>query len=62
MDKQKQDDQLEPMYHSSVSIQDIGLKTFRERWTMEIGGERGSERFELAARHDHDDKFYLTHR
>ena len=27
MDKQRQDDQLESIYNSSVTIQDIGLKT-----------------------------------
>ncbi len=33
MDEQRQDDQLEATYNSSVPIQDIALKTSRERWT-----------------------------
>ena len=32
----------EPIYNGSVPIQDIALKTFRERSTIETGGERGS--------------------
>ena len=28
MDKQRQDDQLEPTYNSSVPIQDVALKTY----------------------------------
>ena len=55
MDEQSQDDQLEPMYNSSVSIQDIALKTSWEQWTIEMGGERGSWRSMLAVRHDDDE-------
>ena len=55
MDKQRQDDQLEPIYNSSVPIQDIALKTSREWWMIERVCRRGSERFVLAARHDDDD-------
>ena len=44
MDEQRQDDQLEPIYNSSVPIQDIALKTSQERWTIETGRERGSGR------------------
>ena len=54
MDEQKQDDQLEPIYNSSVPIQDIALKTSLERWTIETSGERGSGGSVLAARHDDD--------
>ena len=57
MDEQKQYDQLEPTYNSSVPIQDITLKTYREQWTIETGGERASERSVLPARHDDDDDF-----
>ena len=46
------DDQLEPIYNSSVPIQDVALKTNRERWK---GGGRGSERSMLASRHHDDD-------
>ena len=52
MDEQRQNDQLEPIYNSPVPILDIALKTCRERWKIETGGERGSGRSVLAARHD----------
>ena len=55
MKKQRQDDKLEPRYNCSVSRQDIAWKTSLERWTIETGCERGSERSVLAARHDDDD-------
>ena len=50
MDKQRQNDQLKPIYNSSVPIKNIALKTSRERWTIETSGERGSGRSVLAAR------------
>ncbi len=59
MDEQRQDDQLEPIYNSSVLIQDVALKTYRERWTIEKGGGRGSGRSVLVAQHD-DDSTQLT--
>ena len=37
------------IYNSSVPIQDIVLKTYREQWTIETGGERRTERSGLAA-------------
>ena len=37
MDEQRQDDQLEATYNSTVSIQDVAMKTYRERWTIEKG-------------------------
>ena len=55
MDEQKQDDQLEPIYNSSVPIYNITLKTSWERWTIEMGGKRGSGRCMLAAQHDDND-------
>ncbi len=55
MDEQRKEDQLELIYNSSVPIQDVAWKTSRERWTIETGGERGSGRSMLAARHDDDD-------
>ena len=55
MDEQRQDDKLEPIYSSSVPIQDIALKTSREQWTIVAGGERGPGRSVLVARHDDDD-------
>ena len=54
-DEQRQDDQLEPIYNSSVPIQDVALKSYRERWTIEKGGGRGLGRSVLAARHGNDD-------
>ena len=57
IDKQRQDDQLEPTYNSSGPISDVSLKTYRNRWTIEKGGGRGSERSALMARHDHDKVF-----
>ena len=55
MDEQRQDDQLEPTYSCSVLIRDVALKTCRKRWTIGIGGERGSGISMLIARHDDDD-------
>ena len=54
MDEQRQDDHLEPIYNI-VPIQDVALKTYRERWMIEMGGGKGSGRSELAAWHDDDD-------
>ena len=59
MDKQRQDDQLEPTYNSGMSIRNIVLKTYREQWMIETGGERGSGRSVLAAQHD-DDEYLIT--
>ena len=50
MDEQRQDNQLEPIYNSSVPIQDVALKT------IETGGGRGSGRSVLAVQHDDDDE------
>ena len=55
MDEQKQDDQLEPTYSSSVPIQDIALKICREQLTIETGSERKSEISALMIWHDDDD-------
>ncbi len=54
MDEQRQDDQLEPTYNSSVPIQDVALKTYRERLTIEKGGGRGSGISALIAQDDDD--------
>ncbi len=43
------------IYNSSVPIQDVALKTSREKWPIETGGESGPMRSLLAARHDDDD-------
>ena len=55
MDEQKLEDQLEPIYNSSVSVQDVACKTCRERRTIETDGERVSRKSVLAAKHDDDD-------
>ena len=59
IDKQRQDDQLEPTYSSSVLIRDVALKTCWEQWTIEKGGEKGSGISMLMAWHD-DDAISLT--
>ena len=51
MDKQRQDDQLEPTYNSSVPIQDVALKTYGKQWKIEKGGGRGSRRSVLMVQH-----------
>ena len=55
MDEQRQDDQLEATYNSSVPIQDVALKTCRKPWTIEKGGKKGSEISVRMAWHDDDD-------
>ena len=55
MAEQKQDDQLENTYSSSVRIRDVALKTCQRRWTIGRSGERGSGISVLTARHDDDD-------
>ena len=55
MDEQRQDDQLEPKYSSSVPIRDVTLKTFRKQRTIGRGGERGSGISVRTARRDDDD-------
>ena len=42
MDEQRQDDELELTYSSSVLIRDVFLKICRKQWTIERGGEKGS--------------------
>ena len=55
MDEQRQDDQLEPTYSSSVPIQDVTLKTCWKQWTIGRGDERGFRISELMVRRDDDD-------
>ena len=54
-DEQRQDDHLEPTFNSSVPKQDIALKTYRKRWTIEKGDGRWSGRYKLMVRPDDDD-------
>ena len=53
IDEQRQDDQLEPTYNSSVPIRDETLRICRKQWTR--GGERGSRISVLMALHDDND-------
>ena len=57
MDEQKQDAQLEPTYSSSVPILDVASRTSQKQWTIERGGERGSE---ISVRHDDDEMTHET--
>ena len=52
---QKQGDQHEHTFSSYVRIRDVALGTYRKRWTIGRGGEKGSGIYELVARHDDDD-------
>ena len=54
MDEQRQDDQLEPTYYSSVLIQDVALKTNEKQWMIEKGGGTGSGLSMLMAWRDDD--------
>ena len=60
MNMQRQDNQQEPMYNSSVLIQDVALKSYREQWMIETSGERGSGRPVLAAQQDDDLTVYQS--
>ena len=56
MDKQRQDDHLEPKYSSTVQILYVVLKTCQKQWTIEKGGEKGLGISVLMARHDNFNK------
>ena len=55
MAEQKQGDQFEPTYSSSVRIWDVALRMSQKWWTIGRSGERGSGISMLAAQHDDDD-------
>ena len=59
MAEQKQGDQLEPTYSSSVKIRDVALRTCQKRWTIGRSDERGSEISVLVARQDDDDEMMM---
>ena len=40
MVEQRQDDQLEPTYSSSVPIRDAALQTYQKQWMIGRDGER----------------------
>ena len=54
MDKQRQDNQLEPTYSSSVPIRDVVLKTCRKQCTIEKSDKKGSGISVLMVLHDDD--------
>ena len=60
MDEQRQDDQLEPTYSSSVPIRVVALRTHWKQWKIGRGGERGSGIFMLIARHEDEDETFRT--
>ena len=55
MDEQRQDDQLEPTYSSSVPIWDVALNTCQKQWKIGRGDERGPGISVLIAQHDDGD-------
>ena len=55
MAEQKQNDQLELTYYSSVRIRDVAPRTCQKRWMIGRSGEKGSGISVLATRHDDDD-------
>ena len=55
IDEQKQDDQLGPIFNSSVPMQEVALKTYRKWWTIYKGGERRPGKIVLMVQHDDDD-------
>ena len=57
IDEQRQDDQLEPTYNSSVPLRYVVQKTYRKQWTIEKSGEKGSGISVLMALHDDDDDY-----
>ena len=59
MDEQRQDDQLEPTYNSSLLIRNVVLKTCLKPRTREKGGETGSVIFVLMARRDDNNTYRL---
>ena len=58
MAEQKQGHLLEPTYTSSVRIRSVALRTYRKRWTIGRGGEKGSGISVLMTRQDDDDDDY----
>ena len=59
MAEQKQGDQLEPTYSSSVRIRDVALTTRQKPWNIGRSGERGSGISVMEARQDDDDDSWL---
>ena len=60
MDEHRQEDQLEPIYNSSVPIREVALTTYWEECVIEMGHGRGSGRSVLVVRDDDDDVYRFT--
>ena len=54
--EQRQDDQLEPTYNSSVSIRNEAQKTCRKQWTNGRGDKKRSGISAQMARHDDEEE------
>ena len=52
---QRLNDQLEPLYNSSVPIHGVTWKTSWKRWTIETSSEKVLGKPVLAVQHDDDD-------
>ena len=59
MAEQKQGDQLETTYNSSVRIRGVALRTCRNQWTIGRGVGRGPGISVLMARQDYDIYIYI---
>ena len=59
MADQKQDDQLVPIYSSSVRIRDVALRAYQKQWTIGRSGEKESRISVLVARHDDDNDLII---
>ena len=60
MAEQKQGDQLEPAYSSSVRIRGVALGTCRKQWMIGRGGEKVSRISVLAARQDDEMRLFFN--
>ena len=59
MDEQRQNDQLESTYSSSVHLWNAALKTCWKQWTIERGDERGSGISALMVQQDNESFTYV---
>ena len=57
MDAQSREVHPEPTCSTYVSILDVALRICQKKWTIEKGGERGSEISVLIAQHDDNDVY-----
>ena len=52
-------DQLEPINNSSVLIQGVAWKPYREQWTIGTSSGRGTGKSVPASRHDDEDDIHI---